>query len=49
MLICSGVIERTLTNMAYKLCITSLVNDKIERVVPSDLQANSASAGVTSW
>ena len=49
MLICSGVIERTLTNMAYKLCVTSLVNDKIERIVPFDLQASSADAGVTSW
>ena len=40
-LICSGVIERTLTNMAYKLRITSSLNDVVEMIVPSGLQVGS--------
>ena len=46
MLICSGVIERTLINMACKTYITFLFNDAIGKVIPFDLQASFGNVGV---
>jgi hypothetical protein len=44
-LICSGVIERTLTNIAYELRVTSLFSSVIGRIlVPFDLRASSVDA-----
>jgi len=45
-LICSGVIERTLINIACKAYVTLLFSEVIESVVPVDLQASSGDAGV---
>jgi hypothetical protein len=47
-LICSGVIERTLTNIAYELRVTSLFSNMIGRIiVPFDLRASSVNAEAT--
>ena len=48
-LICSGVIERTLINIACKTHVTFLSMDTTERGVPFDLQAGSGDVGVMPW
>jgi len=48
-LICSGVIERTLINIAYKAHVMFLSMDATERAVPFDLQAGSGDVGVMPW
>ena len=45
MLICSGVIERTLTNIACKTRVICLFSDAVERIIPFDLQASSGDVG----
>ena len=49
MLICSGVIERTLTNIACKARVTCLFRNEVERALPFDLQASSGSVGAIPW
>jgi len=49
MLICSGVIERTLTNIACKARVTRLFSNGIERALPFDLQAGSGDVGAIPW
>ena len=46
MLICSGVIERTLINIACKPRVSSSFGDAIGSIVPFDLQASSADVEV---
>lgn len=48
-LICSGVIERTFINIAYKARVISLSRDVIERAVPFDPRASSGDVGVMPW
>ena len=48
-LICSGLIERTLINIAYEVCVTFLLDSAIERTIPFDLQASPGNAGVMPW
>jgi len=45
-LICSGVIVRTLTNIAYKPYVTISLDKIIEEALPFDLRASSGGAGV---
>ena len=48
-LICSGVIERTLINIACNLRVTCLFRGVIGRIIPFDLRASSADVEVMPW
>ena len=49
-LICSGVIERTLISIACKLRVTFLFgDDAFGKIVPFDLRASAADVEVMSW